>query len=83
MIISCNECGSSFAFPSKTVYQEPSQGLPQDKVQSAHSAIAEMRETGALPFPDYTPQQYQDFRASLSYPPEGSISRPQKTRETP
>ncbi|SMF70031.1 mechanosensitive ion channel family protein [Pseudobacteriovorax antillogorgiicola] len=72
-------CGTGFAFPSRTVYQDSSSSLPQEKVAHAQNEIARLRQDGGLPFPDYTPEQYNDFRATLSYPPDGSISRPKQT----
>lgn len=71
------ECGSSFAFPSKTVYHEPSHALPEDKVQHSLDEFTELKKSGSSPFPDYTPAQYDKLRATLTYPPKGSVTMPQ------
>ena len=70
------ENGSSFAFPSRTTYQQTAPGLNNDQVQKAISEFDDLHQKGELPFPDYGKNDYAKLRATLPYPPEGSIGTP-------
>ncbi|MFQ5699358.1 MAG: mechanosensitive ion channel family protein [Myxococcota bacterium] len=68
--------GSGFAFPSQTLYLGRDEGLDADRARSAEEAVRGWRERGLLPLPDPTPGMLEEERASLPWPPEGSVQSP-------
>lgn len=76
------ECGSGFAFPSRTVYQQPSSDLDQQKKSQSENQYESLKESGSLPFPDLSSSQLESLRGTLSYPPEGSINTLKKSKGT-
>ena len=65
-------CGGSFAFPSRTLYVERSEGLDTELVQAAEDEVAEWRSENRLPFPDHDERVRRDLSGTLDYPPKGS-----------
>ena len=67
--------GSSFAFPSRTVYSEPGRGVDRSKGEQVEQELANLRQQHGLPFPKFSVKHLQEIRHSIRYPPEDSISR--------
>jgi len=64
--------GTGFAFPSQTLYLGRDRGLDDTKAHAAQAKVREWRDEGALPFPDFAPEQAGRIRGSVVFPPPGS-----------
>ena len=66
------ESGTSFAFPSSTLYMGRDTGLDPDKVAAAEREVAGWRDSDTFPFP-LTPEPLAArITDTLDYPPKGS-----------
>ncbi|NLZ12232.1 MAG: mechanosensitive ion channel family protein [Alcaligenaceae bacterium] len=65
--------GSKLAVPSMLHYNTEDRMPDQAKVRDSEAAVAQWREDGVLPFPDYDWPDKAAFRETLEYPPEGSV----------
>lgn len=72
------EAGTSFAFPSSTVYFTEDAGLDAERSRHAEEQVNQWRSEGKLAFPEFDEMQQSVFEDKLDYPPEGSVL---KTRE--
>ena len=45
----------------------------QSSPRAAETQVQSWRDEGRLPFPDFAPEQKDQLRGSLVYPPEGSL----------
>lgn len=72
--------GSSFAFPSQTLYVDKDGGLDADRSRAAELQVEEWRSRGELGLPDFPAERMREIRSSLPYPPEGSASAPKSDR---
>jgi len=72
--------GSAFAFPSQTLYVEPSRGLDAELTMAAAMEVERWRSEKRLPFPDYDERTRRELANTLDYPPEGSPERPKTDR---
>src|SRR5260370_5443873 len=61
--------GSSFAFPSQTVYFSRDSGIDKEKASAAEQQVQQWRDQHQLPFPDFAPQGQSAFPGSIFYPP--------------
>ncbi|MEM7227056.1 MAG: mechanosensitive ion channel family protein [Pseudomonadota bacterium] len=66
------ESGTSFAFPSRTLYMGRDPGIDQEKSDSAMESVKFWRNSGQLPFPRMAPTQRDRLTDTLDYPPRGS-----------
>jgi len=64
--------GSSFAFPSQTVYFSRDSGIDKEKAVAAEQQVQQWRDQHQLPFPDFAPADKSAFRGSIAYPPPES-----------
>ncbi|MFY9676868.1 MAG: mechanosensitive ion channel domain-containing protein [Terriglobales bacterium] len=68
--------GTSFAYPSQTLYLGRDHGLDGEKAAAAERQVQEWRAQNQLPFPDFTPADKASFRGSIPYPPpESSVAK--------
>jgi MscS family membrane protein len=67
------ESGTSFAFPSQTLYFGRDDGLDRELSEAAKQQVADWRRRGALPFPDPAAARIDDLAGTLDYPPQGSV----------
>lgn len=72
------ESGTSFAFPSHTIYAAQAVGLNEAKSKEATETVSTWREQGVLPFPDFTPDEIAKFENKLKYPDEDSVFHKQQ-----
>jgi MscS family membrane protein len=71
--------GSSFAFPSQTVYFSRDSGIDKEKASAAEQQVQQWRDQHQLPFPDFAPADKSTFRGSIVYPPpESAIGKNQR-----
>jgi MscS family membrane protein len=68
--------GTAFAFPSQTLYLGRDHGPDERKAQAAEASVREWRDKGALPFPNFSPEQAGRIRGSIAFPPPGSTAAP-------
>ena len=66
------DSGTSFAFPSQTLYFAKDQGLSKEKSEAAEHKVRKWREQGEMPIPKFTPEEIEKIKDSTPYPPEGS-----------
>jgi MscS family membrane protein len=67
------ESGTSFAFPSQTLYLGRDSGLDQQLSEAAKEQVAGWRSNGKLPFPDPAAARIDALEGTLDYPPRGSV----------
>lgn len=66
------EAGSSFAFPSQTVYMGQDHGLDQERANAAEEQVETWRNSDRLPFPRLSSDWRDQIEDTLDYPPRGS-----------
>ncbi|MGK7874002.1 MAG: mechanosensitive ion channel domain-containing protein [Xenococcaceae cyanobacterium] len=64
--------GTDFAFPSQTTYISRDSGVDQERSRTAEAQVQAWRAKGMLPFPEFPPDQHEQLRDTLDFPPEGS-----------
>lgn len=68
--------GTSFAFPSQTLYFSRDSGLDKEKAAAAEKQVQEWRDQHKLPFPDFAPADKTAFHNSITYPsPESATGK--------
>jgi MscS family membrane protein len=67
--------GSSFAFPSRTMYIRRDAGLDEARSKEAMDTVRQWREQAELPFPDFSPEKISEIDNRLEYPSPGSALR--------
>jgi MscS family membrane protein len=70
------ESGTGFAFPSTTTYLAQDHGASREDTERAERRVAEWRENGELPFPDFPDEFRDERRNTLDWPPSGSPDAP-------
>lgn len=69
------EGGGGLAYPSQTLYMARDGGVDSKSGEKAAAQIADLRERGELPFPNYRAEDIERMRGTLPYPPPGSALR--------
>jgi MscS family membrane protein len=64
--------GTSFAFPSQTLYLGRDDGLDKEAQAISEKQVTEWRKKGKLPFPRLPEEQQDALADTLDYPPRGS-----------
>jgi MscS family membrane protein len=67
-----HESGTSFAFPSQTLYVGRDQGIDEERSAAATQQVQHWRKAGQLPFPRMSPAHRERLANTLDYPPRGS-----------
>jgi len=65
--------GSSFAFPSQTLYMGRDDGLDGERGETAAKEVESWRKAGKLPFPRLAADRIEQLKDTLDYPPRGSV----------
>jgi MscS family membrane protein len=65
--------GSSFAFPSQTLYMGRDDGLDSELGKAASREVEQWRKTGKLPFPRLSADRKEQLHDTLDFPPRGSV----------
>lgn len=76
------ETGAQFAFPSVVHYEAKDTPIDREKTQTAEAAVAQWREQGNLPFPDFAWQDKAEISQTLDYPPDGSAVKAEYAPDT-
>jgi MscS family membrane protein len=66
------EAGTSFAFPSRTVYLGRDGGVDEKRGDAAMHQVQSWRGAGQLPFPNMARSRREQLADTLDYPPRGS-----------
>jgi MscS family membrane protein len=66
------EAGTSFAFPSRTLYVRRDNGLDTERGEAAMEQVQSWRDAGQLPFPNMASSHREQLADTLDYPPRGS-----------
>ena len=64
--------GTDFAFPSQTTYLPQDSGIDRERSKAAEAQVQAWRSKNTLPFPEFSPEQREQLRDTLEFPPEGS-----------
>jgi MscS family membrane protein len=72
--------GTSFAFPSRTVYLGRDPGVDKEKAAAVSHEVQQWRESSKLPFPDFASSDISEFSNSLPYPDPDSAVRSKKLK---
>jgi MscS family membrane protein len=67
-----DDAGTSFAFPSQTLYLGHDVGLDAERIDKASRQVQSWRRTGQLPFPHMARSRREQLADTLDYPPRGS-----------
>jgi MscS family membrane protein len=65
--------GTDLAFPTQTSVSEEGTGRDAEKTREAESQVEAWRAQAALPLPRFDEATVASLRASLAYPPQGSV----------
>jgi MscS family membrane protein len=76
-----SEAGTGFAFPSSTMYLGRDEGLGAEEARRAEARVAEWRDQGRLPFPQFPQEVRDELEDTLDWPPPGSPGGPPALRE--
>ena len=74
------QSGTSFALPSQTLYLTRDRAAGTEQAQAVEAQVRQWRAEGRLPFPNFSPEQIEEIRGSLAYPPPGSAEAARKTK---
>ena len=69
-----SESGTSFAFPSQTLYMGRDDGLDKERSDKAMQQVENWRRSRQLPFPEMAVSEIEKLADTLDYPPHGSPS---------
>jgi MscS family membrane protein len=69
------DSGGTLALPAQTLFLGRDSGIEDQKASNAAKRIAELRDAGHLPFPDYHADEISSFKGSIEYPPAESSLR--------
>ena len=69
------QAGTSFAFPSQTLYVRPDADPMPRATAAAEANVKRWRERAELPLPGFPPERVRGLAGTLDYPPEGSALR--------
>ena len=64
------ELGTSFAFPSQTVYFTRDTGVDVARGEATEAEVRQWREEKRLPFPDFEFGERAEMEDTLPFPPE-------------
>ena len=64
--------GTGLAFPSQRNYLSQDSGLDRERSRAAEAEVQAWRAKGVLPFPEFPPEQREQLRGTLDFPPDGS-----------
>lgn len=67
-----DESGTSFAFPSRTLYVGRDEGIDDERSAAAMQQVETWRQAGQLPFPRMSSAHRERLAKTLDYPPSGS-----------
>jgi MscS family membrane protein len=72
------DSGTSFAFPSQTMYVRKDERAEPEKTKAAEDIVRRWREESQLPFPEHDPAAIARLENTLSYPPPASALKKEK-----
>lgn len=76
-----HQSGTSFAFPSQTIYLSKDHGLSESLTTRAETTVENWRSDNALDIPNFPEGKIQELNSTLSYPDKGSsLSSPETDR---
>ena len=64
--------GTELAYPTQTLRFGRDPGLDAERGKEAETHVHARRQTGTLPFPEFTDVERSEIKDRLYYPPEGS-----------
>lgn len=64
--------GTSLAVPAQLSLVARDRGIDPEKQRAATEQVAQLRERGELPLPNFTPEQIRELAGTIPYPPNGA-----------
>ena len=77
------ESGTDFSAASQIVYLERSDGPDDGRAKQAVEQVAAWRQSGQLPFPEFSGEEREQIEDTLDYPPTGSPDAGKQQAKTP
>ena len=65
--------GVQLAVPLQKTFLAREDGKDEESAAAAEAQVEAWREAGELPFPNISMEQFEDLKATLDYPPRGSV----------
>ena len=69
------DSGTSFAFPSQTIYMAKDSGLSEERTHQAEERVHVWREKYEMQLPKFDEARINDLKGTLDYPPQGSSAQ--------
>jgi MscS family membrane protein len=67
--------GTSFAFPSQTIYMAKDEGLSEEKSRQAEEKVRQWKQTGEMQLPTFSEDKKAQLQNTIQYPPSGSAGQ--------
>ncbi|ALM50614.1 mechanosensitive ion channel protein MscS [Flavobacterium psychrophilum] len=71
-----SKSGTSFAYPSQTVYFSRDNGISEEKTAQTTETVKAWRENSELQLPKFDPKHIEQIKGTIQYPEEGSVVKP-------
>lgn len=68
--------GTSFAYPSQTIYFSRDLGNSEEKTAETTETVKAWRENSELQLPKFDPRRVEELKGTIRYPEEGSVVKP-------
>lgn len=68
--------GTSFAYPSQTIYFSRDNGNSEEKTAQTTETVKAWRENSELQLPKFDPKRVEELKGTIRYPEEGSVIKP-------
>lgn len=75
------QSGTTFAYPSQTVYLSRDNGLSEEKTAETSETVKTWKENNELQLPKFDPKRVEEIKGSIKYPEEGSVVKPESKTE--
>lgn len=70
--------GTSFAYPSQTIYFSRDLGNSEEKTAETTETVKAWRENSELQLPKFDPKRVEELKGTIRYPEEGSVVKPEE-----
>lgn len=72
--------GTSFAYPSQTLYMAQDTGMSAEKADEASQTVKQWQENNDFQLPRFDPKKVEELRGTIKYPVEGSVVKPDEDK---
>lgn len=75
------QSGTTFAYPSQTVYLSRDKGMSEEKTAETSETVKAWKENNELQLPKFDPKRVEEIKGSIKYPEEGSVVKREPKEE--